>query len=767
MTQASKQVEAGRFIWKFGIFAILGVVGYLMEIHWIVIVGGLVVLFYFFRSPSNSNPNTDRGSGNGSKIIEEDIDYDIYPYYTEPEKSNNRSKGKWINPQKEISVGGKTISRGMFYFGGVLKNDYEQTENSLVDNSLSIKNAQYTFTDYSLSYWPSFRTLSPQCRGAYIDWLASDRDMVDVPIGYLFIYFYGLERRIIKDYKEGLVSDRKCAEICKEVLRLRSIFKHNRSFNGYSSCLLDYVSVMYPNIFNLPDEGTEYSIHSNAFKLKLACVVKNNEPLNSELAHAWIKGHPDYTLRTPARRCPEEFRSLFMQRYKEMYQEGMIIKPNKTPLRLYYRPASGSIGAFEFGPSGLCDPTVLITPTKKLAAIATQCTDELDAYSRYLGKKNTLKEDINAIALLPKEVIDDFEITLVKDFQSWVENVADNEDGMCDFKDLWAQTKQTLPAKVNKKDLELICNLIEKSGCSLAPHPELHGSKPDLDAPVVIYKTDSKVRVKNSTLFNRITIKLRLGSMVANADLKIHTNEVSFLQNIIHSDDKLTSQEKLSLEAYLKWLLSARPNFSGLKSSLGKLRGKDKEVVRKMLINVALSDGEINPNEIKEIEKLYTTLGLDKSMVPADIHDLSSRRKVPADKGTNVSPVSKEKQSFELDDAVLGIHETETKAAQNILNKIFKDEDESEDEESLETPAESTLENKALLIYKIISNEEKVKRTEFERICSEHGFFVDAAIDSINEWSFNSVGAPVIEDDVDIIIDREIAIELKELEEIR
>ena len=202
-------------------------------------------------------------------------------------KSKNQSKGQWISPNEEITIGKKTITKGLFYFGGVLKGEnYGETESSLVDDSLSIKDAPYTFTDNSLGYWPSFQGLSPMCRGAYIDWLASDRDMPDVPIGYLFIYFYGLERRLIKDYKEGLVKGEECTEICKEILRLKSIFKDNYSFNGYSSRLLDYVSITHPSIFCLPDDEIEDSIYSDIFKVKLAYVAQNGEPLSPELAYS-------------------------------------------------------------------------------------------------------------------------------------------------------------------------------------------------------------------------------------------------------------------------------------------------------------------------------------------------------------------------------------------------------------------------------------------------------------------------------------------------
>lgn len=684
-----------------------------------------------------------------------------------PKKSKNKSKGKWISPNENIFIGNKAVSKGLFYFGGVLKSDnYRETESSLVDNSLSIKAAPYTFTDSSLGYWPSFKDLSPMCRGAYIDWLASNRDMPDTPIGYLFIYFYGLERRLIKDYKEGFVTDEECSEICKEILRLKFIFKDSRSFNSYAARLLDYISITYPNIFCLPDDEIENSIYSDVFKVKLAYIVQNGEPLSPELAYAWIKNHPDYSLRTPARRCPEEFKALFIRQYKESYPRGLIVKANKTRLNLRYYPASGSLNQFGFGPSDLCDPSVLSAPVKKLAHMANECTDELDAYSRYLGKKGTSKEDINAIVLLPNELIDMFDIQLVEEFKSWVKNVTENEGGICDFKDLWQQTKQSLPTKVNKKEQELVCNLVEKSGYSLAPHPILHGSKFNSNDRIVIYKQDSSTQLENSAVFDDVAIKLRLGAIIANADLKIHSNEVSFLQNIIHSNDNLTSHEKLSLEAYLKWLLNSPPSFSGLKASLSKLRDDDKTTVRRMLISIALSDGKIDPSEVKDIEKLYTLLGLDKSTVPADIHSFSSSTTSSINEPNSAPAAAEKKQSFTLNESVLDIHEIETKTAQNILKSIFKDEDEADSEESLDIKPEASLENKALAIYKIISDKERIERPEFEKICSEYGFFVDAAIDSINEWAFDKVAAPVIEGDTDIIIDREIADELKELGDI-
>ncbi|MBO6761605.1 MAG: TerB N-terminal domain-containing protein [Roseivirga sp.] len=691
-----------------------------------------------------------------------DTDY-IHSYsYFEKEKSKNTSKGKWIMPGEEVSIKSKTISKGLFYFGGVLKGEnYNETESSLVDETLQIKESQYTYTDSSLGYWPSFIDLSPSCRGAYIDWLASDRDMSDTPIGYLFIYFYGLERRIIKDYKDGLVGDEECLQICNEIIRLRSVFRDNYSFNSYSSNLLEYISITLPHILSIQDDQIENSINSNVFKVKLARIAQNSEPLNPELAFSWISNHPEHSFRTPARRCPEEFRTLFLYRYKETYNDGIVIKPNKTKLNLHYRPASRSLSYFRYGPHDLSDVTVLSGPTNKLAKIAYQCVDDLDAYSRYLGRKNSNKESIEAVALLPNELINEFQ--LIKDLRLWAENIITTNDGICEFKDFWRQTKLPLPSKLNKKEQELACNLIEKIGYSAAPDLNLHSSKLNIDDPIVIYHRHEPIEFKKQKVFRDVAIKLRLGSIIANADLHIHSNEKTYLQELINTNDNLSSEEKLSLEAYLKWLLISPSDFSGLKNSLSKLSEHNKELVRKMIIHVALSDGKIDPNEVKEIEKLYTSLGFDKSAVPADIHALSSRKVEHVSTRKDAVPKTNQNKSFSLDESVLSFHETETKQAQDILNNIFKNED--EEEEMIQAIPEQTLENKALSIYQIISHRDRIEKDEFERICSEYGFFVQSAIDSINEWAFEKVNAPVLEEDVDVIVDREIAEELKEYEE--
>ena len=48
-----------------------------------------------------------------------------------------------------------------------------------------------------LSYWPAYASIPSASRAAYLGWLADGRRFPAAPIGYVFLFFYGLERRTL------------------------------------------------------------------------------------------------------------------------------------------------------------------------------------------------------------------------------------------------------------------------------------------------------------------------------------------------------------------------------------------------------------------------------------------------------------------------------------------------------------------------------------------------------------------------------------------
>lgn len=696
-------------------------------------------------------------------------------YGYDEEKSKNITPGKWVPAGESIEIKGREIKGGNFYFGGQLKSlDGYGMEASLVDDSLKANaksNLDFeNFEDDTLSYWPKYISISPRCRGIYLDWLASDRKYPHIPMGFVFIYFYGLERRIVVDGAKGKVSDTEFRSLFIEIIRLRKHYSENRSFSSYSTRLMELMCLLRPEVVFIPDTEFTPSYDSLLFKHQLATAVNAGKAISPDIALGWIKIYPEYSLRTPARRCNSEFGELFKSRYINKFGEGLKVKPNKTRLKLEYWPASNSIRGIEIEQEDLPDPSILKAPVKKLITIADMCTDELDAYSRYLGKKGTSKNDVAAILLLPDELVNTDSSSVIAKFKSWADkNILENK-GLVDVSEFWAHTGITLPDKINKKEIELITRLASKAGYGFAPDPRFHNAKPSASGMLVLFSEGHGEYFEPSKAFNEVGMALRLGAMVANIDSNLDRNELEILHQLIDHDTKLSPTEKNSLHAYLTWRLNSPSNMTGLKARLSKFGNKEKSAVSHILVGVALADGKIDPTEIKQLEKLYAALGLDKELVTSDIHTYSTLKSdiKSSNKRQNQQEPSIEKKDnagFSLDEDILAIHESETEDVKNILGAIFVEEELEEQQEDKQTVPSSInsegLDKSHQSLYERLIEKEKWDRKEVMSLCQDYSLMLDGAIETINDWSYEKVDAPVLDDDSDIYVDLEIVQELE------
>jgi len=67
-----------------------------------------------------------------------------------------------------------------------------------------------------MDYWPSYCEVSPRARAAYLRWLEDGRRDESTYIGYVFLFFYGLERRLLGDLG-GNVSHPEARTIVEEI----------------------------------------------------------------------------------------------------------------------------------------------------------------------------------------------------------------------------------------------------------------------------------------------------------------------------------------------------------------------------------------------------------------------------------------------------------------------------------------------------------------------------------------------------------------------
>lgn len=137
--------------------------------------------------------------------------------------------------QNELNVYTKSIPSNVKELLFISKKRSEKFEPSEIITSLPVKKGKAE----PLGYYPSYYEMSPEQRYNYLEFLMDITSTVD--IGYVFVFYYGLEKRIYMD--DHLY------EAVEMILKLQERHK-NRSFLAYSNDALIYAAMMKkdPNI---------------------------------------------------------------------------------------------------------------------------------------------------------------------------------------------------------------------------------------------------------------------------------------------------------------------------------------------------------------------------------------------------------------------------------------------------------------------------------------------------------------------------------------
>lgn len=310
----------------------------------------------------------------------------------------------------------------------------------------------------------------------------------------------------------------------------------------------------------------------------------------------------------------------------------------------------------------------------------------------------------------------------------------------------------------------------------MAPDARFHNIKPNPDGKVVIFPHGHGVDFRPSKEFRAVGTILRLGAMVSQINQDLSPAEEATLQNLIQDTRELTNIEKDSLLAFLHWCLRTPQGTAGLKQGLAEVSTAEKTVISHILISVALADGCIDPKEVKQLEKLYTALGLDKDQVTSDIHALAATSEPVTvglrDPETTFSipkPMTEAgiSKGFRLNEELIRIREEETRQVKGVLEGIFADQ--AEDQVDIaSTPAMiaptssplAALDEAHQSFFHHLLTQETWERSTLHEICKELGLTVDGAMEVLNEWAFDNANAPIIDDGEPIYVDVNLAREI-------
>ena len=624
----------------------------------------------------------------------------------------------------------------------------------------------------SLGYYPEYVRLSADQRANYLLWLAEGRSGPLDDIGYAFLYFYGLERRL-------LVEQQDLSPIVKEVVRLLETYTFSGSFDGYLSRFLSYslakddIDTLKEKWFQAVFERTRAQRDEQHLAVGLAWFFKQRRPLPPAWAFRLARLDPRSPRSVVLDRLPDQFTTIFGKRYSEQFGDGLILRAAKRDREVAYRPASPSLVDVISARGGLQQVRVpnvmgIQSQFEPLVRIWSSCIEELKPLSRVIarGAEVTTRE---AYAALPDDLKSNTEHP---DKVHWDKLSAEHaqEDGTV------VVTVGSLAVihgigqrpRLTAKQCESLARVAHDVGFAIEPDVRVTNRPYGWEDFVALFRPEERPSLPIDGRYFGAALMLEIGMFVAAADGVIEKEEVDHIASFLESQFLLDPPDVRRLEALKQVFLRQHPSISGIGKRLkAALTTTQLESIGEFLVGVANSNGAIDKKEISSLRSAYRALGIDVKALDQLLDDYRRRSKEPIDvqSGTTSADEGEAMPSrtataaltvFKLDVALLDRLMHETREVSSLLDDAMQ-EDESDGQPSPLQPAVPPpsqpyprfdgLETRHSMLLTELCAHPFWPRADFDEVVRRYSLMPSGAIDTINEWSHDRFDDPILDED--------------------
>ena len=673
---------------------------------------------------------------------------------------------QWVSNASDLSAGGVPFVGYLVYFGtGPRRQQYEQ-HRSLIDPTLDVSNGRDPHGT-TFSYWPNYSELRPEARRSYLEWLSAGRKDPDTPIGYVFIYFYGLERRLLKDRSEA-----DSAAIMDELRRLLAIYGDNHSFKNYCCTLLDMGELLFGNVEETPEPTLEnrYSWELPIrLRVYLGKKVSAGEALDSNDALCWTLSYPQLYPRTPVTRCFAEFCELWKVRFDEQFPKGLTVREPKARINFQYRAASSEFNATATI-DDLPDVGAISGPISMFESLLGSCSDELDQLSRFLGRNPADTDSAIAGALLPKPLRNRAIKSKFGQFSHFLQDACQQtglaEVGIPEFMTVLGFPDLGKSDEKRALHLKRLPELFDAAGYGFEPDKR-YGPASSLseDMRLCVFAAERGGAVNaNRPEYLAARTMAEIAALAARADDLVVDAEIESITSDLVAFPEISDLDRLRLRAHALALLANPAKLKTATKRLCELPELQRQAALASAVRAVLADQRITPSEVRFLEGLYKALGLPQDEVYSRLHsgDIGpnpSNKSAPSSTQRSVRGVS----GTEIDHEKLARLKEETSAVSSMLASIFKEEEAPSIISRKKPVAEAEFAgldsaHSSLLVR---LTEAPMESDAFDVICREHKLLPSGAIETINDWAFDALDDYAVEEGELICIQQHLIEEIK------
>lgn len=642
---------------------------------------------------------------------------------------------RWYPRNASIHIAGLPIAAGMLYMGERLPGKYGTPDPCLIDPRKTVELKVDYRTDHFHTDWPNYSDASPRARGAYLRWLADGRSSPEAHISNIWLFFYGLERRVFIDAMADRSISAEFSQISKELHRL---LKHygagSAEFTRQCYALLDFLS-----FYAIPARLYEHEIPEFPplagfpmyLRVAIGQAIADKRPIPAELALAWVRCDPDVKLGAAARRYPDVFRRLFLEQYRHAFGDGLMIAEGRRRLGYRYFPASHALRdeagiALDIG--DITDVTVLSEPLMALQKVIDACASELDAHHRL---QQDWPQAMQALSDLKAAVGDTVLLTspqaLVSRFNA---NAVISSDLLRGLAEILAQQQISMEPDV-------------LSGALAGNTVALYASLPDVGDATSVSSCDAA------------SLSLELLIVLAQAEGVWRDEKLALLDQHIDTWRQLTSARQQRLKARLR-LLSCEPMpMASLQHKIASLDQAGRDGVASNLLAMAQAGASLMPAEVTILGRLFAFLGSDMAQLDQQVHAMFGAPVIaPMDDQPSIG--------IKLDLARIAELQQDSARVAALLGDIFSEDHEpAHPAPAVVTPA---VEDSALpgldtahsqFVRKLLARA-AWSRAELIAMAGQLDIMLDGALERINEASLDAFDMPCTEGDDPIEINPEI-----------
>ncbi len=704
---------------------------------------------------------------------------------------------QWYPPGDVVNIHGFRI-KGMVYVGDFLPScrtahlygRHREKEPSLIALALDVGQPDSMAPIDTLCQELddlSYQRLNPVNRATYLQWLADGRKSDDILFHYVWLFYFGLERRL---YWDQNVPNAERKVLLEEVFNLYLRFGHIQHFAACALECLQRAAILYPQLAPLSrDQLLTIGLARGDIKFNLlpkfliSEAIKKGEPLGSELSY-WYgrilsedKNFSQYRNREPS------VYDRFINNFKELSLKVRTVEPNTTTLSFEFKPANPGMIDCYHSHMGLTDPlSYRSEPILDDAASLyfSACRRALEA--QRIKKRQTLSQE-DFQRLMNEEDETFFQDRRITDaFRSLFELLAKDPNRFFSFAELEKVLRPLNPTGIKENELNAFLNRL---GFTPIPHRKLTGTALH---PQLRFCLVHSVLIEDETIRLWCDVLHVAARFIKNAGL-LKEALFDLFERYCQSDIVLTQKQKNYLVLFMKWKLIV--DFSG---TIPKRTIEDPDLrttILRFWFDCIRLEGVASVKNMKFLAQVIKKWQLDIkdfnwiTPEPTHIafHDTglgeTSDFTIPAqpdgdlsDESQSDSPSNSSESQPELfvksiiDATVFEQKLQETHVAQSILGMIFTDES-----PAIETKSESMTSNDPIkTLFKTLLTQETWKFEDFEEQCKALDFMPYEALERMNDLGFELLEAdyPIVsEDDGVVTVDIEMGEALFQILETR